>query len=67
MRMPAESNDGRALTWRKLMVTISSKIVNMPYSRDCCWYILSNQKSGGAVWTVGSFHTVKIASNGRLG
>lgn len=64
MRMPAESEDGRVLTWRKLMYTISSNLVNRPYNRDCCWLIKSNQSSAGGTWTVGGVHSVKLAHNG---
>lgn len=65
LRLPFKSSDARVLTWKKLVkFSIAEKIVNNPQSKDDCWYIMSNNKSGGK-YGAGYVHQIKLDGKGE--
>lgn len=68
LRLPYESDDGRVLTWTKLAKTISAKVQNDPTCRDDCWFVKSNNASGGSKRSEGSsgyVHAIKLTGKGE--
>jgi len=45
--MPRDDNDGRKLTWNKLITDYCEKITNGPESQSWCWFVPSNHTAGG--------------------
>jgi len=60
LRMPrAESPDGRALTWPKLLDRLAGKLLNKPQTVEWCWFATATKDDG--------YHELKICLNGSTG
>jgi hypothetical protein len=45
--MPRHNDDGRKLTWEKLINDYCDKITNNPQSQAWCWFVRANHSAGG--------------------
>jgi len=67
LQLPRYSTDKRALTWKKLIDSVSAKIVNQPDSDECCWFVEANLAGSSSTRSSSSntaVHHFKLSPNG---
>jgi len=65
IKMPIRSNDGRQLTWEKLIKNYCNKIQNSPENQQWCWLVPANHKGGGTSFEWSCKHKINVSGNGN--